>query len=96
MFVVNGGIYAFSAPVWGHLCDRKLPPVCVTLLGSILIAAAFIFIGPVPFIPIKTSIGLCIGMLLVHGLGFAAQLVAAFSTAHSEAILAGMDFVVCP
>jgi len=89
MFVVNGGVYAFSAPIWGYMCDKRLPPIIVTLLGSVCIAVAFLFIGPVPFIPVPTSLGLCIGMLFIHGLGFAAQLVAAFSSAHSEALIAG-------
>ena len=87
--MVNGGIYAFSAPIWGYMCDKRLPPIIVTLLGSVFIAVAFLFIGPVPFIPVPTSLGLCIGMLFIHGLGFAAQLVAAFSSAHSEALIAG-------
>lgn len=26
MFVINGGIYALSAPAWGWLCDRRLQP----------------------------------------------------------------------
>ena len=94
MFVVNGGVYALSAPVWGYLCDKRLPPIIVTLLGSVCIAVAFLFIGPVPFIPVPTSLGLCIGMLFIHGLGFAAQLVAAFSSAHSEALIAGKAFKI--
>ena len=94
MFVVNGGVYALSAPVWGYLCDKRLPSIIVTLLGSVCIAVAFVFIGPVPFIPVPTSLGLCIGMLFIHGLGFAAQLVAAFSSAHSEALIAGKAFKI--
>ena len=90
--MVNGGVYALSAPVWGYLCDKRLPSIIVTLLGSVCIAVAFVFIGPVPFIPVPTSLGLCIGMLFIHGLGFAAQLVAAFSSAHSEALIAGKAF----
>ena len=92
--MVNGGVYALSAPVWGYLCDKRLPPIIVTLLGSLCIAVAFLFIGPVPFIPVPTSLGLCIGMLFIHGLGFAAQLVAAFSSAHSEALIAGKAFKI--
>lgn len=26
MFVIEGGIYALTAPVWGYLCDRKVQP----------------------------------------------------------------------
>ncbi len=91
MFVVNGAVYAASAPIWGHLCDKVLPPVAVTCIGSALITVSFLFIGPVPFIPLETSLNLCIAMLVVHGVGFAAQLVAGFSSAHRQALFNGFD-----
>ena len=33
MFVVSGGCYGFSAPLWGMICD-KYPPKMVTLVGK--------------------------------------------------------------
>ena len=92
MFVVNGATYAVTAPIWGYMCDKKLvPPIAATTIGSLFILTAFLFIGPAPFIPLDLSINLCIGMLVLHGIGFAAQLVAGFSSAHKQAILNGFD-----
>lgn len=54
MFVIEGGVYALTAPVWGYLCDRKLQPKVVTLIGSLLVFAGFLLVGPAPFIPMDT------------------------------------------
>ncbi len=54
MFVIEGGIYAITAPVWGYLCDRKVQPKIVTLIGSIFIVVGFLLIGPAPFLPLDT------------------------------------------
>ena len=89
MFVVNGAMYAISAPIWGFVCDKKMPPIFVTTAGSILIIISFVFIGPAPFIPLDTILSVSIASLVVHGVGFAAELVAGFSSAHREAIAHG-------
>ncbi|KAK0084730.1 hypothetical protein PV326_006183 [Microctonus aethiopoides] len=85
MFVINGGIYALSAPAWGWLCDRRLRPKVVTFAGCILVMIGFSLIGPAPFIPSKTLIWLTICGLVIHGLGVSAQLVASFSDALATA-----------
>ena len=82
MFVVNGAMYAVSAPIWGYFCDKKLAPIFVTTAGTILIIISFIFIGPAPFIPMETILSVSIASLVVHGVGFSAELVAGFSAAH--------------
>ena len=66
MFVVQGGCYGISAPLWGYTCDRK-PPKMVSFIGSFLIAVGFLLIGPVPILHLKKSIGLIIGALVLHG-----------------------------
>ena len=87
--MVNGGVYALCAPIWGYMCDKKLPPNVVTALGSVLITISFTFLGPAPFIPIPTMYEVCVAMLVIHGMGFAAELVAGFSSAHREAVRNG-------
>ena len=89
MFVVNGAMYAISAPLWGYICDKKLSPIYVTTVGTVLIIISFVFIGPAPFIPMDTILGVSIASLVVHGVGFAAELVAGFSAAHREALAHG-------
>ena len=89
MFVVNGGMYAVSAPVWGWLCDRNADPRLVTTIGAGFVAVSFLFLGPVPFVPMPASLGVCISSLVIHGVGFAAILVSGFSLAHREAVAFG-------
>jgi len=90
MFVVNGGVYAASAPLWGYACDKlRLPGKLVTAIGAFLIAGSFVFIGPIRIMPFPTTYEVCIASLAIHGVGFAASLVAGFSVAHHEAIVCG-------
>ncbi|XP_012275314.1 MFS-type transporter SLC18B1 [Orussus abietinus] len=89
MFVINGGIYALTAPVWGWLCDKHPKPKVATLIGCILVMIGFCLIGPAPFIPYPTIIWMTISGLVIHGLGMAAQLVASFTDALRTAISYG-------
>ncbi|CAL8093265.1 unnamed protein product [Orchesella dallaii] len=89
VFVINGGIYAISAPGWGWFCDRTSEPKYITLAGAILVTVGFLFIGPVPFIPIETKLWLtCIG-LMIQGLGIGAVFVSSFILALRHSIDAG-------
>jgi len=54
MFVIEGGVYACTAPIWGILCDRVIQPKIVTLFGALLVTAGFLLVGPAPFIPLET------------------------------------------
>jgi len=89
MFVVNGGTYAVTAPVWGWLCDKNVDPRLVTTIGSGFVAVSFLFLGPAPFFPFTTNFVVCILSLVVHGVGFAAILVSGFALAHREAVAYG-------
>ncbi|XP_018573971.1 MFS-type transporter SLC18B1-like isoform X2 [Anoplophora glabripennis] len=89
MFVVNGGTYAIIAPGFGWLCDRFYNPKIVTIVGTILVAAGFMLIGPAPFIPVPTILWLTICGLVLHGLGMAAQLVASFTDALRTSVAHG-------
>ncbi|XP_008556075.1 MFS-type transporter SLC18B1-like isoform X1 [Microplitis demolitor] len=89
MFVLNGGTYALTAPAWGWLCDRRLQPKLVTIMGCILVMIGFSLIGPAPFVPCKTIIWVTICGLVIHGIGLSAQLVAAFSDALATTVAHG-------
>lgn len=52
VFVINGGLYALTAPIWGWSVDKWMNPKVAAVIGSILIIGAFILIGPVSFLPI--------------------------------------------
>ncbi|XP_046442778.1 MFS-type transporter SLC18B1-like [Daphnia pulex] len=89
MFVIEGGIYAITAPVWGYLCDRKVQPKIVTLIGSIFIVVGFLLIGPAPFLPLDTTLNLAITGLVIMGFGVGAELVSGFISALQEATFHG-------
>lgn len=52
VFIINGGFYAVTAPIWGCMVDKFMHPKVSALIGSILIASAFCLIGPVSILPI--------------------------------------------
>lgn len=54
VFIINGGFYAVTAPIWGCMVDKFLNPRLSALIGSLLIATAFCLIGPVSFLPLDT------------------------------------------
>ncbi|KAG7163415.1 MFS-type transporter SLC18B1-like [Homarus americanus] len=89
MFVLSGSMYALTAPFWGWLCDKWVKPRFITTLGALLVVVAFIFVGPMPFLPLETTIRLCIGALIIHGIGFGAVLVSTFTGAHRDVISNG-------
>ncbi len=66
MFIVNGGCYGVSAPLWGFICDRR-PPKAVAAVGAVTMVVAFALLGPVPFIPLQKSIPLVIVALVLQG-----------------------------
>lgn len=89
MFILNGSTYAISAPIWGRICDKLVSPQCVWSLGALFISAAFILIGPAPFLPINMSLPIIIVALIIHGLGIGSELVATFSAFHKDAVCMG-------
>lgn len=51
VFVINGGVYALTAPLWGFLVDKIMSPKLASCMGSVFIAIAFCLIGPTSFLP---------------------------------------------
>jgi len=92
LFMVVGGSYGLSLPIWGFLCDgtcTKNSPKLVEVVGAIFVTAGFLVIGPLPLLPFKkTLITIIIGMTL-HGIGLGASVVGGFADAHKSAIAAG-------
>ncbi|XP_071516664.1 MFS-type transporter SLC18B1-like [Panulirus ornatus] len=89
MFVLNGSTYALTAPCWGWLCDQRLAPKTVTTFGAVVVVIAFMLVGPVPFIPLETTLPLVISALVIHGVGFGAELVSTFAGAHRDVLANG-------
>ena len=84
IFVAQGGPFAVSSPIWGYICDKKINGKIVVIIGVFLTSIAFLFIGPVSFIPIKTILSLSIAMLSLLGIGVAAQLIAGIAISYQS------------
>jgi len=90
LFMVMGGSYGISLPVWGTLCDAKWCDVkVIELVGAFLVSFGFLVIGPLPLLPFeKTLVTVIIGMAL-HGFGLGASVVGGFADAHKSALACG-------
>lgn len=92
LFMVVGGTYGLSLPLWGVLCDSKMTrnsPKYVELIGAILIATGFVVLGPLKYMPFKKSLASIIAGMTIHGFGLGASVVGGFSDAHKSAIRCG-------
>lgn len=88
MFVISGGCYGFTAPLYGLICDRK-PPKVVSFVGAVLITIGFALLGPLPFFNLEKTMTTIILGLVFHGIGLGAEVVAGFADAHKQAIDSG-------
>ncbi|CAG9576127.1 unnamed protein product [Danaus chrysippus] len=91
IFIINGGLYAVSAPGWGWLCDHpSIKPKYITVVGHMFVIGAFLIVGPAPFMEIPTLLWMTILGLVLHGLGLGSLLVSSFSDALGTAISNGL------
>ncbi|OXA37035.1 MFS-type transporter SLC18B1 [Folsomia candida] len=91
IFIVNGGVYAISSPIWGWICDRAPNRLkLVSILGCLLMFVGFGLIGPIPYVPLQPSLwGVIVGQA-IQGVGLGAVLVSAFIQSLQEAIKTGL------
>ncbi|XP_015916843.1 MFS-type transporter SLC18B1 [Parasteatoda tepidariorum] len=89
IFVITGGIYAITTPIWGKICDIGVNPLVIGIGGYCMSVVGILFIGPVPFIPFKPTLWTVIGSLVVVGLGLSAKLVSSFIGALKNVIHRG-------
>ena len=72
-----------------QLCDKANYPTLISFIGNIVMAFAFLFVGPAPFLDLKTSTGLIQAMLGLGGFGYAFVMVSTFSRAQKDALKKG-------
>merc|ERR1719150_3652572 len=92
LFMVVGGTYGLSLPLWGFLCDSKMTrnsPKFVEVVGAVLITSGFLILGPFKYFPFKKTLGSIVVGMTIHGFGLGASVVGGFSDAHKSAIKAG-------
>ena len=61
----------------------------VSIVGNLSMAIAFVFLGPVPFIPVETQLSVIQGMVAMVGFGYALVMVSSFGRAQSAALNLG-------
>ena len=61
----------------------------VSIVGNASMAVAFLFLGPVPFIPVETQLSIIQGMVGLVGFGYALVMVSSFGRAQSAALSLG-------
>ncbi|XP_054708869.1 MFS-type transporter SLC18B1-like [Uloborus diversus] len=89
IFVITGGIYAITTPIWGKICDKGTNPLLINIGGYLMTCVGILLIGPVPFIPFHATLWTVIGSLVVIGLGLSAKLVSSFVGALQNTIERG-------
>lgn len=89
MFIVSGGVYALTSPIWGRLCDTFGRPKLLCGIAAVFMCIAFLFIGPAPFFPFKTQLWLSVVALVFQGAGIGGELVSAYIDALQDVIKSG-------
>jgi len=91
LFMVEGGSYGLSLPIWGYLCDAKTKSASklVMIIGAVLVSVGFLVIGPLPLLPFSKSLETVIVGMGLHGMGLGASVIGGFSDAHKSAIAYG-------
>ena len=70
-------------------CDNLTHPVIISILGNVLMAVAFLLVGPVPFLDLTSSKNVLFICAVLIGFGNGQTLVSTFSRANSSALRQG-------
>jgi hypothetical protein len=65
--------------------------VVLSITGNLFMGLALLLIGPVPFVPLKPSTDLILGLAVPIGIGYAQVMVASFSRAYVAAMEKGYE-----
>jgi len=90
LFIIDGGVYSFTAPLAGWLLDKGMDSVSMMGVGSSVICIGYLVLAPVfPFLdtPSITQIATGAG---IHGLGMAINFIATLT------LMTKMAERVCP
>lgn len=90
LFGLKDGANSIASPIWGWLCDRYRHVKIFILLASCLAFTSFVLLGPLPWLPIESTLGIVILALTLNGFGIGGQQVAGVVDAMREAVSAGL------
>ncbi|KAL0281504.1 UNVERIFIED_CONTAM: hypothetical protein PYX00_002476 [Menopon gallinae] len=89
IFVISGGVYACTAPIIGRICDKKVNPKIMILIGNCVVITSVLLVGPARFTSLTKSLEIVIAGLVLEGLGMAFILVSSFVDAIRSAVAGG-------
>ena len=90
IFVLYGGSFAISAPIWGKVCDCGVSPRLIAMTGTLLIIVSYVFLGPTPESGLNFTLEIVIIGIIFQGIGFGAELVSTFYGIYRNALENGM------
>lgn len=90
LFICHGGTYAVCGPLCGRLCDKRISPHIIILIGTFFNIASFSLIGPAPYFPFDTKVSTVVVALIFQGFGSSGILVGSFSWFQKSALKVGL------
>ena len=72
-------IYATLTPLIGLLLDRGLPKLPLLLISTLSNIAAYLLLGPSPFLPLEPSLAVTVVGLLLQGVGISITTIASLN-----------------
>jgi len=91
MFMLGGGTFTLSSPILGFLCDKVMSPMYVVLISAACGCIGFLLLGPVPFIPLNSTLTLCIISLPLLGIAGCGEIVGGYSGSIRAALEEGLS-----
>ena len=74
-----------------EVCDKLRYPTIVSIIGNVAMAMAFLYVGPVPFIPLETSLSVINAMVALIGFGYGLVMVSSFGRSQRAALNLGFS-----
>ncbi|XP_056001783.1 MFS-type transporter SLC18B1-like [Ostrea edulis] len=92
MFLVSGGIFSFTAPVFGYFTDKKGYVKSMMAAGGLIAALGFLLLGPTPLMdPFPFELWSVIVSLALVGLGLGCAIIPTFRSLVDSAKALGME-----
>ncbi|XP_061173558.1 MFS-type transporter SLC18B1-like [Saccostrea echinata] len=92
VFLIAGGIYTFTAPLWGFITDKKGYVKSMMAIGNLVGAVGYLLMGPTPLIDhLPFKLWSVILSLILMGLGLGCAIIPTFRGLIESAKALGME-----
>ena len=88
-FFISGGSYMISTLASGYITDKLTHPIILSILGNIGLIITFMFIGPLPLIPIEVGADFITMIMALLGFSMGLLYVSSYKRAQVSAIQNG-------